>query len=228
MHDEHRQTLAVLDGGLRTPPNENRRPQTSQQNYENEDQKHLAVFEHRHEDRQEDRQALAVLVDYEPTVMAKGLREDTTTRKSPRPPKSPGRRGRKTKKSYRTTRDHRNFMARTSDCYNNLKKRIGRKLTFRLETLREIVSIALLDNCRFCQQRLTIRNFSLDHSTPRSRGGSNDITNLDITCKSCNTCKGALTWPEFQSLMALIVTWEPKARQDVLARLKAGSRRFAK
>ena len=37
----------------------------------------------------------------------------------------------------------------------------------------------------------------LDHDVPRSRGGSNELSNLQWLCPPCNTGKGALTTAEF-------------------------------
>ena len=51
--------------------------------------------------------------------------------------------------------------------------------------------------CHYCgsNDRLTI-----DHKTPMSRGGSDDIENLVTCCKTCNSSKGAKTYAEFLAL----------------------------
>jgi len=49
----------------------------------------------------------------------------------------------------------------------------------------------------FCQEsRLTA--FSVDHATPRTRGGSNDLSNLKAACMSCNMSKGSKTVEEYR------------------------------
>ena len=45
--------------------------------------------------------------------------------------------------------------------------------------------------CAGCQARLKT-GFHVDHMVPLSRGGSNDKTNLQLLCKTCNCSKGAL------------------------------------
>lgn len=40
--------------------------------------------------------------------------------------------------------------------------------------------------------------FDIDHITPRSRGGTNDASNLACSCASCNRSKGARTLGEWR------------------------------
>lgn len=75
--------------------------------------------------------------------------------------------------------------------------------------------------CRYCQVELTPKNFGLDHITPVSRGGSNDLDNLQQVCQSCNKAKGSLTNTEFSDLLALLNTWDDRGKHT-LARLKRG------
>lgn len=57
---------------------------------------------------------------------------------------------------------------------------------------REAVFRRDLGRCRYCDTRLET-NYAIDHVIPKSRGGSNDLDNLVLTCKSCNSRKGART-----------------------------------
>lgn len=50
--------------------------------------------------------------------------------------------------------------------------------------------------CAYCKQLLS-GAYHIDHKTPVSRGGTNDIDNLHITCPRCNMRKGAMTHEEF-------------------------------
>ena len=50
--------------------------------------------------------------------------------------------------------------------------------------------------CSYCRELLSGR-FHIDHKTPVSRGGRNDLENLHLTCGRCNMTKGAMTHEEF-------------------------------
>jgi 5-methylcytosine-specific restriction endonuclease McrA len=68
---------------------------------------------------------------------------------------------------------------------------------------------------------------AIDHRTPTARGGTHTLGNLLVCCQVCNERKGALTEEEYRQLLALVRTWHPRAGADVLARLRAGGRRYA-
>ena len=50
--------------------------------------------------------------------------------------------------------------------------------------------------CAYCRTMLS-EKFHVDHKQPVSRGGKNDIENLQFTCPRCNIQKGAMTHEEF-------------------------------
>ena len=43
--------------------------------------------------------------------------------------------------------------------------------------------------CKGCGHHFQLRNLTIDHKTPRSQGGSNDIGNLQLLCHACNQLK---------------------------------------
>ena len=61
--------------------------------------------------------------------------------------------------------------------------------------------------CQYCGQRRGAPELTLDHITPRSRGGRNAPDNLATACVSCNTRKGSRT-PE-EARMPLLTTQRP-------------------
>ena len=44
--------------------------------------------------------------------------------------------------------------------------------------------------CAGCEMHFPFRNFTVDHMIPRSRGGTDHLTNLQLLCGACNSVKG--------------------------------------
>jgi 5-methylcytosine-specific restriction endonuclease McrA len=53
--------------------------------------------------------------------------------------------------------------------------------------------------CYYCGIRLHIKAFQIEHKTPKTRQGTNDIYNLCLACPTCNALKYILTEEEFKS-----------------------------
>lgn len=45
--------------------------------------------------------------------------------------------------------------------------------------------------CQLCGRKISSNLFTLDHITPLSLGGADEMENLQCTCKSCNTQKAS-------------------------------------
>lgn len=56
--------------------------------------------------------------------------------------------------------------------------------------------------CIYCGKDIR-NNYSIDHIIPLSKGGTNEIENIDLVCKSCNTRKGTRSKEEFSLLLGL-------------------------
>lgn len=58
-------------------------------------------------------------------------------------------------------------------------------------------------NCYYCKIKLGHRNIHIDHKIPRSKGGSDTIENLVISCPDCNRLKHQRTDKEFKDFLKL-------------------------
>ena len=71
--------------------------------------------------------------------------------------------------------------------------------------------------CRYCGLALTRGEATVEHVTPRSKGGKNARSNFDITCYDCNVNKGDLSEEEFLALPEALRRrkhrWPPHLRQ---------------
>ena len=63
--------------------------------------------------------------------------------------------------------------------------------------------------CVYCGHRRISRSFEIEHMTPVTRGGSNDMDNLQGICRPCNKRKGVLTDGEFRTRYARLVPATP-------------------
>ena len=52
--------------------------------------------------------------------------------------------------------------------------------------------------CMYCGAKRQVPEFDIDHRTPRARGGSDAMSNLQLLCRPCNTRKGSITDGEFR------------------------------
>jgi len=55
---------------------------------------------------------------------------------------------------------------------------------------RRLYYMARQQVCQECKKRLCFEETTLDHIFPKSLGGSNSYTNLQILCGPCNVAKG--------------------------------------
>lgn len=51
--------------------------------------------------------------------------------------------------------------------------------------------------CTYCHKRLKVSQTTIDHIIPRSKGGSNTMSNLAACCYNCNQAKGDRTVAEW-------------------------------
>lgn len=46
--------------------------------------------------------------------------------------------------------------------------------------------------CHYCEKKLTLDNYSIDHYKPKFFGGLNMFCNIKLSCEDCNHMKGAI------------------------------------
>lgn len=52
--------------------------------------------------------------------------------------------------------------------------------------------------CAYCGLNISQESMSIDHFYPKSKGGSDDISNLIPSCSACNTAKGSHSIYQFR------------------------------
>jgi 5-methylcytosine-specific restriction endonuclease McrA len=122
----------------------------------------------------------------------------------------------------------RRFTAITGDRYRNMSVRLEKKglcIPFTLAKMRDHILDAMGDRydgalkCRYCGKVCDISEVALDHAVPLARGGSPDLSNIELPCAKCNAAKGECTAGEFQELVAFLENCIPLARTDIIDRL---------
>lgn len=98
--------------------------------------------------------------------------------------------------------------------------RSGTKVSFK--EIRDLISVP--HHCPYCKEVIQLKDISLDHVIPLSRGGKAHMSNLQPTCFKCNRTKGALTGTEFSELLNFLSKKEYGAL--VLSRLRAAGFAF--
>ena len=53
--------------------------------------------------------------------------------------------------------------------------------------------------CAYCGCEITIKEMQVDHVKPKRIGGSNDMDNLNPSCRLCNHYKRAMSLEEFRT-----------------------------
>ena len=91
-----------------------------------------------------------------------------------------------------------------------------------LDELRQLMYDNYGKNCKYCGRVLDINNIVIDHITPISKGGTSNIDNLQVICKTSNSMKGSLDEEHFQLLLDWLDTAPDELSKDVSIRLAGG------
>lgn len=74
--------------------------------------------------------------------------------------------------------------------------------------------------CAICGQELDKEKFEVDHILPLSRGGTNDLDNLQCTCSMCNRLKGDYTDEEMRNHFLRLITMMSKQNGKFREKIK--------
>lgn len=66
----------------------------------------------------------------------------------------------------------------------------GRRLRRKMPDRRKVVRKLAVRDGAYCRWCFAVTNLTIDHVRPLSRGGTNDLNNLQLLCDSCNNRKG--------------------------------------
>lgn len=61
------------------------------------------------------------------------------------------------------------------------------------------------EKCAYCGQRKQLKRMTVDHIIPLSKGGTDELDNLQCTCKMCNQLKNDMTPHEFTMFIGKIL-----------------------
>ena len=91
--------------------------------------------------------------------------------------------------------------------------------------------------CWYCGKELEPSKLTKDHVFPRSKGGDNDMDNIIMVCKTCNSSKGDMDLFEWYAVIMVDTAEEikhlpcpqpPYLREGIIPGLKAEGKRIAR
>ena len=88
--------------------------------------------------------------------------------------------------------------------HNNQSKNKRVKLK---SNIRKAVYKRTEGHCALCGKFVDYDDYTIDHIVPLSKGGTNDIDNLQCTCKTCNNIKTDILPDEFMEKLIQIVSY---------------------
>jgi 5-methylcytosine-specific restriction endonuclease McrA len=101
-------------------------------------------------------------------------------------------------------------------------KKHGVECNITVEELRELLYKMYGTKCKYCDKILNINTLVFDHIVPISKGGSSNIDNIQIICKTSNGMKGSLSEENFQIVLDWLETVPEEIKKDISVRLARG------
>ena len=91
----------------------------------------------------------------------------------------------------------------------NWRARLRAAGTITMETIRQVYKQNLLKygdlTCYLCGEKIDAGKEHMDHKLPLSRGGKNELSNLEIACSFCNQSKNSKTVEEYLEWLKVTV-----------------------
>jgi len=130
------------------------------------------------------------------------------------------------KRKYKTTDTHHDWWTWKARCWATNLAKIGPapKSTEIRKWMLEHWDGGLA--CYYCGDELLSTTIQLDHATPHTRGGANDLSNFVLSCRPCNQAKGDLNAAEFSELLDLVWSWADDGK-SILTRLRASTQIYS-
>lgn len=70
--------------------------------------------------------------------------------------------------------------------------------------------------CAYCGEKLTIKQMQVDHITAKVKGGTDEIENLNPSCRQCNFYKDTFSVEGFRERLSTIIE---RVRKPFIVRL---------
>jgi 5-methylcytosine-specific restriction endonuclease McrA len=117
--------------------------------------------------------------------------------------------------------------AKITSLLGSLKRRgknqgIDTKTTRR--ELTTLLSVSYGQPCCYCGKQLLLGNMACDHIHPLTKGGVNDVCNLQFICKTCNTRKGPMDVAEWRKFNSFVRHLSKDSAKYVLRQMAKGGK----
>lgn len=101
-------------------------------------------------------------------------------------------------------------------------KKYNVECTITAEELRQLVFDNYGTKCKYCEKIIKIDTMVFDHIIPISKGGTSNIDNIQLICRTSNGMKGSLQEEHFHLLLDWLDTVPDELQKDIRIRLSRG------
>ena len=103
-----------------------------------------------------------------------------------------------------------NFFIRDKDTNEKIEFSVKKKIKRKKYSydVKKLLYINAGGKCEICGKKILLKDISLDHRIPLSKGGEDDVTNLACTCDTCNKMKGCILPEDLLDKMFAILAYQ--------------------